>query len=242
VRRCRRDYIPVGVCIGHRNSCAVWPCARGPVPVPWLGDRSERSTSFVGRRPTRALPSNRDGRKTGRKIFFSCVTTRASICGLVGRVSRAARLGLYDAPGVCARPPHARGDAPLVRVGVVGVWLLASGAPVADNSDPGSSAGWLVQVEIVADSPCAGNGAPEAFCCAPLALPGLHSLKDAVLFPREVLLPGDRLGRNANSSPSTLPVFGVIKARNTGNNSPTRSSTPATSCQPQSPNAPTTSK
>lgn len=149
------------------------------------------------------------------------MTTRAWICGLVELVSRAARLGLYDAPGVCARTWRARDDAPLVRVGVVGVWWLASRAPVADNSDPGSSAGCVAWAEIGADSPCASNSVRGAFWRAALALPGLHSPKDVVLFPREVLLPGDRSGRNANSSLGTLPVF--TEARNTGPRLQTRS-------------------
>ena len=206
-RRCRRGRIPVGVCIGRRNSCALWPCARGPVRVPELGGRSWSSTSFVGRRPTRALPSSRDGRKTGRTIFFSCVTTQAPVCGLVWCLSSAVRHRLYVAVGVCARPLRARDDAPPVRAGVAGVWRLASGARVADNPDAGSSAGCFAWGETGADSPCAGSGAPGAFWRAALARPGLHRLIDVVLFPREVLLPGDRSGRNANSSLGTLPVF-----------------------------------
>lgn len=233
--RCRHDHIPVGVCIGRRNSFAVWPCARGPIPVPGLVDRSASSTSFVVRRPTRALPSSRDGHKTAQKISFSCVTTQASVCALVWRLSSAVRHRLYVAAGVCARTWRARDDAPLVRAGVAGVWRLAIGAPVEDNSDPGSSAGCVAWAEIGADSPCASNSVRGAFWRAALALPGLHSPKDVVLFPREVLLPGDRSGRNANSSLGTLPVFGVIKARNTGDNFPTRSPTPATSCHPQNP-------
>jgi len=232
-RRCRRDHIPVGVCIDRRNSCAVWPCARGPIPVPWLVDRSESSTSFVVRRPRRALPSSRDGHKTAQKISFSCVTTQASICALVWCLSSAARHRLYVAAGVYARTWRARDDAPLVCAGVAGVWRLASDAPVADNSDPDSSAGCVAWVEIVADNPCASNSVRGAFWCTALALPGLHSLIDVVLFPRERLLPGDRSGRNVNSSLGTLPVF--TEGHNPGPSLQTQSPAPRDLLSPAKP-------